>query len=243
MRAQLHGSSHLATDEQLDNRELIMRISKALYRHVFCWVAGSACAFHMTAALATVPSAELPPSAGASLPESAVLRSTTNGSYSARLVFQPQRLAYVVELYHQSDLWRSVQTDVVKDAEATYEAFSRQTADLAQVEIDAMRLSAGKQYAEHMVQLNSQRLQGLRADLEHQQRESQQVLAQQTQTKQQAQALSGDLRSVSARLDQVQQDIRRLEAIKANPSLPLAQPDAADAPSPAAGDPAAGGAP
>lgn len=178
------------------------------------------------------------------LPEQALLRSTSNGSYSARLVFQPKRMNYAVELYHGDELWRSVQTDAVKDAEATYQAFSRQTVDLGQVEIDAMRLDAGKRYAEHMVALNDQRLQGLRDDLERQQRESQQVMAQQNQARQQAQSLSSDLRTVSARLDRVQQDIRKLEQMKANPSLPVLPEGAADAGAPAAaGSTAAGNSP
>ena len=163
-----------------------------------------------------------------------------NGSYTARLVFQPQRMVYRVELYHGGELWRGTETDVVKEAETTYQAFAQQTADLAQVEIDAMRLSAGKRYAEHMVQMNDQRLQGLRDDLERERQQSRQVLEQQNQTKQQAQALSSDLRSVSARLDQVQQDIRRLEKMKANPSLPLPSDTASPTPAPAAETPAAG---
>lgn len=210
-------------------------------RRMLCIAVMATASVHAAGLFAT----EAAPAASAtaddpSLPDQAVLRSTTNGSYTARLVFQPQRMVYRVELYHGGELWRGTETDVVKEAETTYQAFAQQTADLAQVEIDAMRLSAGKRYAEHMVQMNDQRLQGLRDDLERERQQSRQVLAQQNQTKQQAQALSSDLRSVSARLDQVQQDIRRLEKMKANPSLPLPSDTASPTPAPAAETPAAG---
>lgn len=170
--------------------------------------------------------------ASASAPASAdavTLRETTNGSYSARLTFKPQELGYLVELFHQGNVWRVIRTDVVKTAETTFDAFAQQTRQLAQVEIDTLRLQAGKQYAEHMVVINTERMQALQANLSRQHQESRQVMSQQNAVRQQAQALSGDLRNVSAQLNDVQKNIRMLEAQQAAPELPVAPAAPAEA--------------
>jgi hypothetical protein len=159
------------------------------------------------------------------LGDSVVLREVINGSYSAKLTFQPRHLSYVAELYHQGNVWRVIRTDVVKTAESTFDAFASQTRQLAQVEIDALRLHAGKLYAEHMVAINTERLQALQANLSRQRQESQQVMSQQNAVREQAQALSGDLRNVSAKLSDVQKNIRVLEAQQAAPELPIEPAD------------------
>jgi phosphotransferase system IIA component len=94
-----------------------------------------------------------------------------------------------------------IQTYTVKDAEGIYRTFAAQTEQLAQVDIDALRLQAGKKYAEQMVAMNEQRLQNLQQDAARQQQQAQQVMAQQQQAKQQAVSLSSDLRATSNQLD------------------------------------------
>lgn len=163
------------------------------------------------------------------------LRLTRNGSYSAELMFQPDNLTYVVALLHDKATWRVIRTDSDKNAEAIYQSFAAQTQKLAEVEIDTMRLEAGKKYADHMVALNEQRLHNLQQDLARQQQQSQQVAAQQQQGHQQAVSLSSDLRATSDQLQQVQQNIRRLEAQQTNPELLLPAPaQSAASPQPAA---------
>ena len=152
------------------------------------------------------------------------LRLTRNGSYSAELLFQPDDLTYVVTLLHNKASWRLIRTDSEKDAEAIYQSFAAQTQKLAAVEIDTMRLEAGKKYADHMMALNEQRLHNLQQDLAQQQQQSQQVAALQQQGRQQAVSLSSDLRATSDQLQQVQQNIRKLEAQQTNPQLLLPAP-------------------
>jgi len=152
------------------------------------------------------------------------LRTTYHGSYGASLLFQADKLSYYVVLFHDKVFWRVIQSDVEKDAESIYRTFAAQTEKLAEVDLDTLRLQAGKQYAEHMVVLNQQRLQNLQQDAARQQQQAQQVAALQQQAKEQAVSLSTDLQSTSSQLDAVQQNIRRLEAQQANPELILPAP-------------------
>lgn len=152
------------------------------------------------------------------------LRTTYNGSYGASLLFQADKLTYFVALFHDKVFWRVIQTYSDKDAESIYRTFAAQTEQLAQVDIDALRLQAGKKYAEQMVAMNEQRLQNLQQDAARQQQQAQQVMAQQQQAKQQAVSLSSDLRATSNQLDAVQQHIRALETQQNNPVLMLPAP-------------------
>lgn len=159
------------------------------------------------------------------------LRTTYNGTYGASLLFQADKLTYFVALFHDKAFWRVIRTDSEKDAESIYRTFAEQTEKLAQVDIDALRLQAGKKYAEQMVALNEQRLETLRQDAARRQQQAQQVAALQQQARQQAVSLSSDLRATSTQLDAVQQNIRQLEAQQDNPELVLPTPAVTDTPS------------
>jgi len=158
------------------------------------------------------------------------LRNTHNGTYGASLLFQPEKLSYYVALFHDKTFWRVIRTDSVKDAESIYHAFVAQTEKLAEVDIDTVRLQAGKKYADQMVSLNEQRLHQLQQDLTRQQRQSQQVAALQEQGRQQAVSLSTDLRATSNQLEAVQQNIRQLQEQQENPALTLPATVVATAP-------------
>jgi ornithine cyclodeaminase/alanine dehydrogenase-like protein (mu-crystallin family) len=158
------------------------------------------------------------------------LRTTYNGTYGASLLFQTDKLTYFVALFHDKVFWRVIQTYSEKDAESIYRTFAAQTEQLAEVDIDALRLQAGKKYAEHMVAMNEQRLQNLQQDAARQQQQAQEVMVQQQQAKQQAVTLSSDLRATSNQLDAVQQHIRVLETQQNNPELILPAPTGTAAP-------------
>ncbi|HEV2679022.1 MAG TPA: DUF2968 domain-containing protein [Rhodanobacter sp.] len=160
------------------------------------------------------------------------LRNTHNGTYGTSLLFQADKLSYYVALFHDKTFWRVIRTDSVKDAESIYRTFVAQTEKLAEVDIDTIRLQAGKKYADLMVSMNEQRLHQLQKDLTRQQRQGQQVAALQEHGRQQAVSLSTDLRATSSQLETVQQNIRQLQAQQENPALTL--PGTAMASSPGA---------
>jgi hypothetical protein len=158
------------------------------------------------------------------------LRTTYNGSYGASLLFNTDKLTYYVVLFKNKDFWRVIRTDAVGEAETVYRTFVTQTEQLAQVDIDTIRLDAGKKYTERQLAQNQNRLQSLQEDLARQQQQAQQVATAQQQARQQAVSLTGELRSSSAALDTVQQNIRQLEAQQANPSLALPEATSSGAP-------------
>jgi len=157
------------------------------------------------------------------------LRTTYNGGYGASLLFQTDTLDYYISLFHNKEFWRVIQTESYEQAEQLYRTFAKQTEDLAQVDLDALRLQAGKKYTEHMVALNQQRLQSLRNDMDYQQQQAREVAALQKQAQQDAVSLTAELRSSSSQLDAVKKQIRELEAQRSNPELLLpasqAEPD------------------
>ncbi len=169
------------------------------------------------------------------------LRTTYNSNYGASLLFQTDKLSYYVALFHGKEFWRVMQTDSYEDAESLYHAFAEQTKQLAQVDIDTVRLQAGKAYADHMVAVNQQHLQNLQRDVAYQQQQARQVATQQQDAKQQAVSLSAQLRSTSSQLEAVKQQIRALEMQQSNPALEL--PDVAPMPAPATAPAAAATAP
>ena len=149
------------------------------------------------------------------------LRTTYNGTYGTSLLFDADKLTYYVALFHEKEFWRVIHTDSVNEAESLYKAFVGQTEKLAQVDIDTIRLQAGKRYTEHLVAVNQQRLQYLQQDAAHQRAQAQQVAVAQQQAQQQAVSLTGDLRQSSSQLDSVQKQIRLLEQEQSNPNLVL----------------------
>ena len=155
----------------------------------------------------------------------AEVRTTYNGAYGASLLFHADTLGYYVVLFHGKEFWRVIQTDSFDNAENIYRAFASQTLTLAQVDIDTMRLDAGKKYAERMVAQNQQRLQTLQRDAAYQQQQARQVATHQEQAKQQAVSLTADLRSTSGQLDAVKQQIRALEVQQTDPTLVLPAPE------------------
>lgn len=157
------------------------------------------------------------------------MRTTSNGSYGTSELFQAEKLTYYVTLFHDKVFWRVIRTDSIKNADDIYRAFVRQTEQLAQVDIDALRLQAGNKYAEQMMAMNQQRLQNLQQDAARQRQESQQIATQQQQATQQAVSLSKDLGATSSQLDSVKQQIRTLEAQQNSLDLVLPPPPSAPA--------------
>lgn len=158
------------------------------------------------------------------------LRTTYSATYGTSLLFQADKLIYYVALFHNKQFWRVIHTDSYDDAERIYNTFVTQTRDLAQVEIDATRLQAGKAYAERMIALNQERLRNLQQDEGYQQQQAKEVAAAQQQAKQQAMSLSADLHSTSSQLDSMKQRIDALEKQQSNPTLNLPSPMTSAAP-------------
>src|SRR5690606_21430551 len=139
--------------------------------------------------------------------------------YGASLLFYADKLSYYVVMFHNKDFWRVIKTDVTADAERLYHTFVEQTRMLAKVDIETAQLEANTAYAKHLLELNAQRLQSLRDDLERQRQQAQQVAQAQQQAQQEAATLKGDLRSTNEQLESLQRQIRLLEQTQSGPAL------------------------
>ena len=160
------------------------------------------------------------------------VRTTYNSTYGASLLFQPEKLSYYVALFHGKEFWRVIQTDSFEQAEGVYRTFAQQTQTLAEVDIDTMRLDAGKKYADRMIALNQQRLQSLQQDASRQQQQAREVAQLQEQARQQAASLTAQLHDTTSQLDAMKQQIHSLETMQDNPNLALPAPAPAAAPTP-----------
>lgn len=157
------------------------------------------------------------------------LRTTYNGNYGASLLFLPDSLQYYVVLFRDRQFWRVIKTDTAEVAERSYRTFVGQTEELAQAYLDTIRLDAGKRFTERQLALNEQRLNSLQRELDLQRQQSEQVSSALSQARQQAVTLSTDLRASHDELDAVNQRIKTLQALQADPDLllPAGTPQAA----------------
>ncbi|WP_197355189.1 DUF2968 domain-containing protein, partial [Ralstonia pseudosolanacearum] len=144
--------------------------------------------------------------------ELAELRTTYNGAYGASLLFAQSDLTYYVTLFQQKDLWRVIKTTNEAHAERIYADFSRQTRSLSDLDLQRIRLEAQKERAERQIAEQEGRLRGLRADLDLQRQQQAQVQARQKVARTEADTLDTDRRAARARLDELQRQIRSLEA-------------------------------
>ncbi|MGD7164139.1 DUF2968 domain-containing protein, partial [Ralstonia pseudosolanacearum] len=144
--------------------------------------------------------------------ELAELRTTYNGAYGASLLFAQSDLTYYVTLFQQKDLWRVIKTTNEAHAERIYADFSRQTRALSDLDLQRIRLEAQKERAERQVAEQEGRLRGLRADLDLQRQQQAQVQARQKVARTEADTLDTERRAARARLDELQRQIRSLEA-------------------------------
>ncbi|MBO9356685.1 DUF2968 domain-containing protein [Bordetella petrii] len=143
------------------------------------------------------------------------LRTTYNGTYGASLLFKPDDLTYYAALFQQKDFWRVVQTKSDQQAESTYRAFARQSADLAEVDIKRIKLQAEYAHSERLLAERSSELATLQADQSLRQQQEQQVAARQEQARVQAAALSQQQQQLRKELTAMQRQIDALQAQQA----------------------------
>lgn len=143
------------------------------------------------------------------------LRTAYNGTYGASLLFKPDDLTYYVALFQQKDFWRVLKTVSEKQAEATYRAFTAQSAELAEVDIKRIKLQAEYAHAEKLLASRSEQLSTLQADRTLRMQQEEQVAARQEQSRQEATALADQQKDVRQQLRDLQRQIDALQAQQA----------------------------
>ncbi len=140
------------------------------------------------------------------------LRTTYNGAYGASLLFAQSDLTYYVTLFQQKDLWRVVKTTNEAAAERAYNDFAKQTRTMADLELQRIRLEAQKERAERQIAAQQEKLRGLRTDLDIQRQQQAQAQERQKVARAEAEALDIERRAARAHVDELQRQIRELEA-------------------------------
>jgi Protein of unknown function (DUF2968) len=145
---------------------------------------------------------------GASLNE---LRTTYNGGYGASLFFYPRELTYYVALFQDKHFWRVIKLQDEARAEEIYISFSRQTQQLADVDIRRTKLQAQKAYLERMIGLSEDRAKRMQADLNVARDQQAKVSEYQRQAQDDALALRDEKDKARSQLRQLQQQIQQLQ--------------------------------
>lgn len=140
------------------------------------------------------------------------LRTTYNGAYGASLLFAQSDLTYYVTLFQQKDLWRVIKTTNEAFAERLYNDFAKQTRTMADLELQRIRLEAQKERSERQIAAQEEKLRGLKTDLEIQRQQQAQAQERQKVARSEADTLDVERRAARARVDELQRQIRALEA-------------------------------
>jgi hypothetical protein len=140
------------------------------------------------------------------------LRTTYNGAYGASLLFAQSDLTYYVTLFQQKDLWRVIKTANEAAAERLYNDFARQTRTMADLELQRIRLEAQKERSERQIAAQQEKLRGLKTDLDIQRQQQAQAQERQKTARTEADALDIERRAARARVEELQRQIRELEA-------------------------------
>lgn len=151
------------------------------------------------------------------------LRTAYNGSYGASLLFKPDEQVYYVALFQQKDFWRVVKTKSSNQAEATYRAFVQRSAELADIDIQRIRLQAEYTRSEQQLAQRNAELAALQADQQLRQEQERQVAARQEQSRQETQALTEQNQDVRDQLRALQRQIDALQAEQNRLNTPATQ--------------------
>jgi hypothetical protein len=148
--------------------------------------------------------------------EVAELRATYNGSYGASLSFKAEDVSYYVALFQQNNFWRVLKTSSENQAEATYRGFAAQSADLAALDIQRIKLQAEYARNERLLAKRNTELSALQADQMLRKQQEEQVAARQQQSREETRTLVEQQQDVRQRLRDLQRQINSLQAQQAD---------------------------
>ena len=139
------------------------------------------------------------------------MRTTYNGGFGASMFFYAQNMTYYVALFQSKHFWRVIKTTDQARAETIYAGFTRQTAQLAEVEIRRAQLEAQKASIERNINESQARAQRLQADIDVARTQEAKVADYQRQTQDEAVALRDEKEKAQAQLRALQQQVLQLQ--------------------------------
>lgn len=142
------------------------------------------------------------------------LRTTYNAAYGTSLLFHAENLNYYIALFQRNDFWRVIKTQNAGQAEQTYRIFVDNTQQLAQTDIERIRLQAEQRFMEKQLAVRSSELSSLRSDLAIQRQHEQAIAAYQQRTREEATRLNQQQQAIQTQLRALQHQIDALEQQK-----------------------------
>jgi hypothetical protein len=139
------------------------------------------------------------------------LRTTYNGSYGASLFYYSQEMTYYVALFQDKHFWRVIRSQDRGRAQAIYDGFAQQTAQLAEIEIRRTELQAQKAFIDNVIALSEDRAARLQADLDVARSQQAKVNDHQRQTQMEAVALRAEKDKAQMQLRQLQSQVQQLQ--------------------------------
>lgn len=140
----------------------------------------------------------------------AVLRSVSNGPYAARLMMDEASGVWYAALLQDGQLWRVIETPDEVRANAVFDLFASQTADLSRDEMARAQLASENAALAHRLALAKQRLDRLRADAEVAREQASQWAGRDAQARADLARLRGEQDDARARLLQTQRQVEAL---------------------------------
>ncbi|WP_020202599.1 DUF2968 domain-containing protein [Cupriavidus sp. WS] len=147
------------------------------------------------------------------------LRTSYNGDYGTTLMLADDQVVCYVALFYQKNLWRVFRFESIVPAEQAYRQVTRQSAVWAGDDIRRQVLASQKRAYDKALQDTEARANALNEDLRVMQAQRQRIAEEQQSAHAEVQSAEVESRASRIRLDQLQQQIRRMESSLADSGL------------------------
>ncbi|WP_420993767.1 DUF2968 domain-containing protein [Cupriavidus sp. 30B13] len=147
------------------------------------------------------------------------LRTSYNGDYGTTLMLADDQVVCYVALFYQKNLWRVFRFESIGPAEQAYRQVTRQSAIWAGDDIRRQVLASQKRAYDKALQDTEARANALNEDLRVMQAQRTRIAEEQQAAHAEVQSAEVESRASRIRLDQLQQQIRRMESSLADSGL------------------------
>ncbi|MCY0858457.1 DUF2968 domain-containing protein [Cupriavidus sp. D39] len=147
------------------------------------------------------------------------LRTSYNGDYGTTLMLADDQVVCYVALFYQKNLWRVFRFESIGPAEQAYRQVTQQSATWASDDIRRQVLASQKRAFDKALQETEARANALNEDVRVMQAQRQRIAEEQKASRAEVQSAEIESRASRIRLEQLQQQIRRMESSLADSGL------------------------
>ncbi|GAB7548753.1 DUF2968 domain-containing protein [Cupriavidus sp. 8B] len=147
------------------------------------------------------------------------LRTSYNGDYGTTLMLADDQVVCYVALFYQKNLWRVFRFESIGPAEQAYRQVTQQSATWASDDIRRQVLASQKRAFDKALHETEARANALNEDVRVMQAQRQRIAEEQKASRAEVQSAEIESRASRIRLEQLQQQIRRMESSLADSGL------------------------